>query len=320
MDLVKARLSWVELYARTGDAGLVCRRCGISRPTLRKWWRRFQSEGEAGLIEKSRRPHRFAAQKVFADQEAIILALRRERRLGVKQLRNELIRQHQIVLSLDTLHRVLLRHNEQVLKRPRRWRKGERRYSRPIPGERVQMDVCKIRPGIYQYTALDDCSRYKVLRLYDRASASSTLDFLNHVVEESPFAIQRIQTDRGREFFAEAVQQRLMDWAIKFRPIAPRSPHLNGKVERTHRADREEFWDTVDSRAPDIEAKLAEWQHHWNWHRPHTALGGLSPIDRVCERIDKTPLSETVEAAYDRTRERIRIADYRLDKALDELK
>jgi hypothetical protein len=65
---------------------------------------------------------------------------------------------------------------------------------------------------------------------------------------------------------------------------------------------------------------LAEWQHHWNWHRPHTALGGLSPIDRVCERIDKTPLWETVEAAYDRTRERIRIADYRLDKALDELK
>ena len=51
------------------------------------------------------------------------------------------------------------------------------------------MDVCKIRPGIYQYTALDDCSRYKVLRLYDRASASSTLDFLNHVVEELPFAI-----------------------------------------------------------------------------------------------------------------------------------
>ena len=79
MDLLKARLSWVELYARTGDAGLVCRRCGISRPTLRKWWRRFQSEGEAGLIEKSRRPHRFAAQKVFADQEAIITrVVRRE--------------------------------------------------------------------------------------------------------------------------------------------------------------------------------------------------------------------------------------------------
>ena len=78
------------------------------------------------------------------------------------------------------------------------------------------MDVCKIKPGLYQYTAIDDCSRYKVLRVYRRASAASTLDFLDHLVEEMPFAIQRIQTDRGREFFAEAVQQR--------------------------RADREEFW------------------------------------------------------------------------------
>ena len=114
MDLVKARLSWVELYARTGTPDWSAAAAGISRPTLRKWWRRFQSERRGQPHRrKSRRPHpAFAAQKVFADQEAIILAMRRERRLGVKQLRNELIRQHQIVLSLDTLHRVLLRHNE----------------------------------------------------------------------------------------------------------------------------------------------------------------------------------------------------------------
>lgn len=178
---------------------------------------------------------RLAAQKVFADQEALILLLRRERKLGVKQLRNELIRQHDLTLSLDTVHRTLVRHGEQVLKRPRRWRKGERRYSRPIPGDRVQMDVCKIRPGVYQYTAIDDCSRYKVLGVYSRATGANTLDFLERLIEEMPFPIQRIQTDRGGEFFAEAVQQRLMDWAIKFRPIPPRSPHLNGKVERTHR-------------------------------------------------------------------------------------
>ena len=55
MDLTKARLVWVEFYAKTGDAGLVCRCCGISRPTLRKWWRRYQADGEAGLVEHSRR-------------------------------------------------------------------------------------------------------------------------------------------------------------------------------------------------------------------------------------------------------------------------
>jgi hypothetical protein len=67
---------------------------------------------------------------------------------------------------------------------------------------------------------------------------------------------------------------------------------LNGKVERTHRADREEFWDRIDAKDPEIKAKLSEWQHHWNWHRPHTALGGMSPIDRVCELLDKTPLGK----------------------------
>lgn len=124
MDLPKAHLAWVELSSKTGDSKLVCRRCGISRPTLRKWWRRYQADGEAGLVDHSRRPHRLAAQKVFADQETLILSLRRERKLGIKQLRNELIRRHDLTLSLDTIHRTLVCHGEQVLKRPRRWHKG----------------------------------------------------------------------------------------------------------------------------------------------------------------------------------------------------
>ncbi len=39
---LRMRLKWVRLYEETGNAGLVCRRCGISRPTLRKWWRRYE--------------------------------------------------------------------------------------------------------------------------------------------------------------------------------------------------------------------------------------------------------------------------------------
>jgi transposase-like protein len=53
MDLKKARLAWVELDAKTRDAVLVCRRCGISRSTLRKWWRCRQADGEAGRAEDS---------------------------------------------------------------------------------------------------------------------------------------------------------------------------------------------------------------------------------------------------------------------------
>jgi len=73
-----------------------------------------------------------------------------------------------------------------------------------------------------------------------------------------PFLIQRIQTDRGLAFFAEDVQRRLMEWAIKFRPLPPRSPHLNGNVERTQRSALEEFWATVDPQATDIDDRLAE--------------------------------------------------------------
>ena len=90
----RTRLGWVRLYEQLGDAGKVCRRCGISRPTLRKWWRRYQADGVAGLKDESRRPRHLAKQKVFADQEALVLDLRRSRHLGIKQLRSELLRQH----------------------------------------------------------------------------------------------------------------------------------------------------------------------------------------------------------------------------------
>src|SRR3712207_1704846 len=131
----RTRLGWVRLYEQLGNAGIVCRRCGIARPTLCKWWRRYQAEGEAGLATRSRRPHRSPGRKVFGRQEALILCLRRERRLGIKRLRNELIRRHGLKLALDTIHKVLVRHGENRLKGPRLRRKGTRRYSRPVPGD-----------------------------------------------------------------------------------------------------------------------------------------------------------------------------------------
>lgn len=64
---------------------------------------------------------------------------------------------------------------------------------------------------------------------------------MERACEEMPFPIQRIQTDRGNEFFAYKVQELLMEWGIKFRPNKPASPHLNGKVERSQKTDLAEF-------------------------------------------------------------------------------
>lgn len=294
-----ARLIWVRMYERTGDAGLTCRRCGVSRPTLRKWWRRYQAAGVAGLDDMSRRPRTSPGRRVHAVEEQHILEMRRERRLGIKRLRNELIRQHGLRLAVDTIHKVLCQHGMNRLHRPRLIRKGSRRYSRPLPGDRVQMDVCKIGPRLYQYTAIDDCSRYQVVGLFRSRSAKSTLAFLDQLVEEMPVSIQRIQTDRGQEFFAYKVQDKLQSWSIKFRPIRPRSPHLNGKVERVQKTALEEFWPTVDPNDPELETRLAEWQHFYNWERPHDSLGGIAPIDRLCDLIHQAPTGEEIAAAYD---------------------
>jgi transposase InsO family protein len=176
------------------------------------------------------------------------------------------------------------------------------------------MDTCKIRPGLYQYTAIDDCSRWQVLGLYPRRTAANTLAFLDRVAAEMPFPVQRVQTDRGQEFFAYEVQDDLRERHIKFRPNRPRVPHLNGKslprtrsgVERVQRTALEEFWPTVDPEDPDPAARLEAWRTFYNHHRPHSALGGGTPAERIAELTPKIPSPEAVRAAYDPRREFIR--------------
>ncbi len=176
------------------------------RPPLRKWVRRFHEAGEAGLSSHSRRPVRSPNRRVFEKERLLILSLRAERKLGARRIQSELRRHHDLRLPLDSIHKVLSVSQAPPLVRPAR-RKPLLRYVRPIPGDRVQLDTCKIAPRCYQYTAIDDCTRYRVLAIFRRRTAASTLAFLERVLEEMPFPVQRVQTDRGREFFAVSVQQ-----------------------------------------------------------------------------------------------------------------
>ncbi len=180
------------------------------------------------------------------------------------------------------------------------------RYQRPIPGDRVQIDTCKIAPGLYQYTAVDDCSRWRVLALYKRRTATNTLSFIDMMIEEFPFPIQRIQSDRGREFFAYKVQEKLMLYCIKFRPVKPASPHLNGKVERSQKTDLEEFY--AKANLEDFESlkdDLKAWQFFYNYQRSHGSLGGKTPAQYSSELEDVTPLWDEVIATYDPKKEHI---------------
>jgi transposase InsO family protein len=313
---IKRRLQWIKLYEATGDAGFVCHRCGISRPALRKRLKRYQEEGEPGLRDHSRRPKTSPQKKVTREYEQWILDLRRTRNLGVRRIQNELKRLHHLQLGLETIHKILCKHHVPALQQPVRQQKPKR-YQKAIPGERVQMDTCKIAPGLYQYTAVDDCTRYLVVCLYSRRTAANAVHFLTEdVIEEMLFPIQRLQTDNGREFTAYTFQDTLTDYSIKFRPIRPASPHLNRKVERAQKTVLAEFYALVDWSVmllASLNDELGVWQHHYNWERVHGGIG-QSPVDKLHVLRQQTPFWDEVIERYDVSSEEERARQRQLKK------
>jgi transposase InsO family protein len=186
------------------------------------------------------------APKVTTHYEKLILEFRRERNLDAKRIQAELLRHHDWRISTATIWKILTRHQVPPLRR-HRTPQSPIRYRRPVTGERVQVDITKIAPGIYQYTAVDDYTRFRVLGIYSRRTAKNSPRFLKErMIDEFPFPIQRIQSDRGSELFGLEFQKAMQHHSIKFRPIRPRSPHLNGKVERSQKRDKIEFHPNVD--------------------------------------------------------------------------
>lgn len=197
-----------------------------------------------------------------------MLELRLACHLGARRIQHELKRLYDCDLGLATIQKVLQKHQVAPLRRISQ--KQQHRYQRPVPGDRVQMDTCKIARGLYQYTAIDDCCRFLVVAVYSRRTAAHTMDFIERVVEQMPFPIQRFQTDNGREFTAHKVQDLLLEWGIKFRPIRPAAPHLNGKVERVQKTVMEEFYVVVDVTTPRLQDEVYasfDVAHEREFHR-----------------------------------------------------
>ncbi|WP_447603022.1 integrase core domain-containing protein [Nitrospira sp. Nam80] len=136
-------------------------------------------------------------------------------------------------------------------------------------------------PDSFQYTAIDDCTRYRILRLYPRKNQQTSHMFFTTLQTALPFSIRKLQVDNGTEFplaFALTVQQA----GMRLRYITPRCPEQNGKVERSHRVDEEEFWSrsAFAGFAPAAEALLT-WEHRYNHERFSMALNGLTPAEKL---------------------------------------
>jgi len=288
---IRARENWLKTYQELGSISKASRKLGVSRSTLYRWINRYNQEGKSGLSDKSRRPKNLVNQKVDAKLEETILSIRKKRNRGPNRISTYLLRKKGIELSPMTVWRVLSRNDVKPVLR-RKKKSDFLRYSKDIPGERVQMDVTKLRPKAYQFTAIDDCTRLKVIRVYPNKKADSAVDFLGEVLCSFPFPVQRIQTDWGTEFFNYKFQEELHEHFIKFRPIKPRSPHLNGKVERTQQTDKSEFWRLLDLKdlTQDLNALALEWEKFYNRKRSHSSLNGKTPWQKFREVEKLVPI------------------------------
>jgi len=142
----------------------------------------------------------------------------------------------------------------------------------------VQLDVKfvprvgRARQRFYQFTAIDEATRFRVLRIYDHDNTKTAIDFLQQVREHFPFAIQKIQTDNGSSFGPQFTWH-LSDLRISHKHIPPGCPEVNGKVERSHKTDSEEFYQGRHFKHKrDLARKLKKWETEYNEDRPHLAL------------------------------------------------
>jgi transposase InsO family protein len=270
-----------------------CRHFGLSRPTFYKWKKRYEAHAAAGLCDRSHAP-RHSPRATPPAVVSKILYLRQTYHFGAGRIRDYLKRFHQVSIATSTVHRLLGQHgmgrlpaNQKHRPHGQRWQ----RYEKPRPGHRLQMDVKFLEriPGsqkrLYQFTAIDDCTRIRVLKVFDACNQRTAIRFLDEVVRRLPFRVLVLQTDNGAEFQSQ-FHWHVESLDIQHVYIRPRTPHLNGKVERSHRVDDEEFYQLLDRGgiADDIHLfndKLREWEDYYNYHRPHGALNGQTPYERL---------------------------------------
>lgn len=106
----------------------------------------------------------------------------------------------------------------------------------------------------------------------------------------------------------------MIEHRIKFRPVPPASPHLNGKVERGQKADKEEFYRLLNLKDNNLnlKAKLVEWEHFYNYSRPHSSLGGKTPFERFSELESQVPNQWDIFEEHQKSNEQVK--NYELEK------
>lgn len=295
----KKRLRWMDHHARHNNASFTCRYFGISRETFYRWKRRFNPRNLSSLENRSCRPHQVRQPTWTLDEIKAVAAIRQEfPKWGKEKLHRLLAKYKSIYIPVSRIGRILknLKENGKLIEGTYRMKTRKGRTKRPYavrkpkdykainPGDIVQIDTLEIRPfpgrKWFQFTARDMVSRWDVLHLAGTNSSLSASEALKGLLKRAPFKVKAVQVDGGSEYMAlfEAAVQEL---GIKMFVLPPRSPKLNGHVERAQRTHTEEFYQTRVSgeNVEEVREELLEWEYIYNEIRPHQSLGYKTPSE-----------------------------------------
>jgi len=301
----RQRLKWFDYYDSRGhNARLTCRHFDISPQTFYRWKRRYNPRHLESLEDHSHRPRHLRQPTYSTELVEAVLGLREAYPRWGKDKLVVLLREKGFSCSASTVGRIIGKLKQRgVLKEPvpnhisARKRQRQRPYAIRKPkeygislvGDLVQLDTLDIRPlpGVLlkHFTAHDVISRWNTVSVYSRATANTATDFLDTLEKRMPFPVKAIQVDGGSEFeaiFEEECHKR----GIKLFVLPPRSPKLNGAVERAHRTHTEEFYEVTESSfdLSKLREELLEWERVYNTVRPHQALGYVTPLKFLQQR------------------------------------
>ena len=260
---MKYRYSLMK-YAEKYGVSRASRKYDKSRSYIYFWRKRFDGTIESLLACRSRRPHSHPNQHTPEEMKLIQKMRRRNPKLGIVELWARL-RSRGYSRCVESLWRVLRREGLLPEEAPKKKYTPKPYEQMQYPGQRVQIDVkvvprkCIADPELklFQYTAIDEYSRYRVLGAYPEQSTYSSADFLRKVVKvfaRKGIKVECVQTDNGFEFtnrfspskreIKTLFEQTAFDLGIRHKLIRPYTPRHNGKVELSHREDQKRFYDS----------------------------------------------------------------------------
>lgn len=297
------RERWLKLHLQDGlTITELSKKSGFSRDTLHSWKKRYSEHGLEGLLERSRAHHSYPVE-TSNDTVSLIRTIRLKSKfnLGAKKIAIRLKKKHAIQIHWQTVHKILKK--EGLVKKKKRLPSKTKWVKRAMtPGELVQVDVVYVRKykgnWLFQFSAVDGATRWKYGEIFENQSNVESITFLKNLIKVAPFAIKGIQTDNATIFTnryvgyvksADPMKPKLHEFdtvcskqGIIHYLIDPGKPAQNGKVERSNRSDREEFWNHISfDSLIGTKRKLANYLKFYNDEREHLGIGGSTPSEKL---------------------------------------